>query len=405
MTTSRNPQVFSFPSYTCSVGTFHLGRQMRSFSNVTEKVPSLGDSISEGTIVSWEKQPGEQVNIDDVMCIMETDKVSVDILATTSGLLVSHSAEEGDTIQVDDDLFVVDTSATGTAAAPAAEAKASEPAQPAAPPKPDAAAPPAAAPAAPAPPAKKAAPSPAPTDTPTVAPGSRAERVVPMTRMRQTIARRLKESQNTAALLTTFNEVDMSAIMALRTKHKDEFLDKHGVKLGFMSIFCKASAAAMVKFPDANAFFDADNKQIVYRDYVDISVAVGTPTGLVTPVLRNVESMSFAEVEGAIGAYGKKARAGQITLEDLTGGTFTISNGGVYGSLMGTPILNPPQSAILGMHGIFNRPVAVGKEIEIRPMMYIALTYDHRIIDGSTAVQSLKHIKNLVEDPDRKSVV
>jgi 2-oxoglutarate dehydrogenase E2 component (dihydrolipoamide succinyltransferase) len=222
-----------------------------------------------------------------------------------------------------------------------------------------------------------------------------------MTRMRQTIARRLKDSQNTAALLTTFNEVDMSNLMALRSKYKDEFLAKHGVKLGFMSAFAKASASAMMAFPDTNAFFDQDNKQIVYRDYVDISVAVGTATGLVTPVVRNVESMSFAEIEGAIGALGKKARDGQITLEDLTGGTFTISNGGVYGSLMGTPILNPPQSAILGMHGIFNRPVAVGNNIEIRPMMYIALTYDHRIIDGGTAVQTLKHIKNCVEDPSR----
>jgi len=219
--------------------------------------------------------------------------------------------------------------------------------------------------------------------------------------MRQTIAKRLKDAQNTAACLTTFNEIDMSGIMALRSKYKDEFLEKHGVKLGFMSAFVKASSVALQKFPDVNAFFDMENKEIVYRDYVDIGVAVATPTGLVVPCLRNCEKMSFADVEGTIAAMGQKARKNQIALEDMAGGTFTISNGGVFGSLMGTPILNPPQSAILGMHGIFKRPVAVKDEVVIRPMMYVALTYDHRIIDGSTAVLFLKEIKSIVEDPSR----
>lgn len=216
-----------------------------------------------------------------------------------------------------------------------------------------------------------------------------------------TIARRLKEAQNTAALLTTFNEIDMHTLMTLRSKYKDDFEKTHGTKLGFMSAFVKASSFALMKNPSVNALFDIENKCITYRDYVDISVAVATPTGLVTPVLRNCENMSFAGVESGIVALGKKARDGKIAMEDMVGGTFTISNGGVYGSLMGTPILNPPQSAVLGMHGIFKRPVVVDNKVEIRPMMYVALTYDHRIIDGKDAVTFLKDIKNAVEDPAR----
>lgn len=219
--------------------------------------------------------------------------------------------------------------------------------------------------------------------------------------MRLTIAKRLKDAQNTACMLTTFNEIDMTEIMALRSKHKDEFLEKHGVKLGFMSVFTKASAEALMRAPAVNGLFDGENKQIIYRDFADISIAVATPTGLVVPVVRNVESMSFHGIEGAIADYGKKARAGKISLEDMAGGTFTISNGGVYGSLMGTPLLNAGQSAVLGMHGIFKRPVVVNGEIKIRPMMYVALTYDHRIIDGSDAVRFLVDIKNSVEDPSR----
>lgn len=368
--------------------------QVRRFSSVTVDCPDLGDSISEGTLVEWQKNVGDQVEVDEIVCILETDKVSVDIRSTVAGALVAQNVEEGDTVQVGQGLVTIDTAATGSAAAPKAEAAAPAEAPQAdapPPPKPAAPEPVKATPAAPEVPAV-AAPSSGP---------SRAETVVKMTRMRQTIAKNLKNSQNTAAFLTTFNEVDMSALMKMRSTHKDEFLNKHGVKLGFMSMFAKASASALQAFPDTNAMFDQDNKVIVYRDFVDISVAVSTPTGLVTPVLRNVESMGFHEVEGAIGALGKKARDGKITMEDLRGGTFTISNGGVFGSLMGTPIINSPQSAVLGMHGIFKRPVAVGDKVEIRPMMYVALTYDHRIIDGGTAVQTLKHIKECVEDPQR----
>jgi len=217
--------------------------------------------------------------------------------------------------------------------------------------------------------------------------------------MRKTIADRLKSAQNGMAMLTTFNEIDMNNLMNLRNKYKDSFAEKHTAKLGFMSAFVKASAAALQAFPDVNA--GIDGKDIVYHDFVDISVAVATPTGLVVPVLRNCENMSFAQIESAIAALGEKARKKQITMEDMTGGTFTISNGGVYGSLMGTPIINPPQSAILGMHGIFKRPIAIDDQVVIRPMMYIALTYDHRLIDGATAVQFLRKIKDLVEDPQR----
>lgn len=366
--------------------------QFRQFSNFVEKVPDLGDSISEGTVVEWHKSIGDQVEVDDVVCTLETDKVSVDIRSTASGALVELNFEEGDTVQVGDSLLTVDTSATGSASAAPAAAATPEPAAAPAVPKAD----------APAPPKPAAPPAATPAPAAVIASASaRTERVVKMSRMRQTIAKRLKEAQNNAALLTTFNEIDMSGIMKLRSQHKDEFLNQHGCKLGFMSVFSKAAASALMKYPDANALFDLENKQVVYRDYVDISVAVSTPTGLVTPVLRDVDQMSFADVEGGIAALGKKARDGKITMEDLTGGTFTISNGGVFGSLMGTPILNPPQSAILGMHGIFKRPVVVGDSIEIRPMMYVALTYDHRIIDGGTAVSALKHIKMCVEDPTR----
>lgn len=247
-------------------------------------------------------------------------------------------------------------------------------------------------------PSSAAKPAPSITVSPP-APGSHNVRRVPMSRMRQTIAARLKAAQNTAAMLTTFNEIDMTNIIELRNKYKDEFLEKTGVKLGFMSAFVKAATAALLKYPDVNASIEGN--EIVYHDYVDISVAVSTPTGLVVPVLRNCETMNFAQIEAAIAALGAKARKGQIALEDMTGGTFTISNGGVYGSLFGTPIINPPQSAILGMHATFKRPIALNDSVAIRPMMYIALTYDHRLIDGSTAVQFLKEIKFNVEDPAR----
>ena len=417
---------------------------------------------------------GDAVELDEVIVIIETDKVSVDIRATAAGQLKAQKAKEGDTIKVGDELAEIDTEATGggggggeqpTKAAPAEKKQPEQ--QPDAPPSPGSAerqphvhqaqpshssvsepgeedeplpespkaqsgtapqdrsdsqpgskqvdklegskatakstpAPAPAAPARPPAPAKPSAsstpPTPAPSP-PSPTPGSRGVRRVVMSRMRQTIAKRLKDAQNTAAMLTTFNEVDMSSLMDVRNKYKDDFFERSGAKLGFMSAFAKASTAALHKFPDVNA--SIEGSELVYHDYVDISVAVSTPTGLVVPVLRNAEAMSFAQVEAAIAALGAKARKGQISLEDMTGGTFTISNGGVYGSLFGTPILNPPQSAILGMHGIFKRPVAIGDKVEIRPMMYIALTYDHRIVDGSTAVQFLKEIKNNIEDPVR----
>lgn len=220
-----------------------------------------------------------------------------------------------------------------------------------------------------------------------------------MNRMRQRIAQRLKEAQNTCAMLTTFNEVDMSNIQEMRARHKDAFLKKHNLKLGFMSAFVKASAFALQEQPVVNAVIDDATKEVVYRDYIDISVAVATPRGLVVPVIRNVETMNYADIERTINELGEKARKNELAIEDMDGGTFTISNGGVFGSLFGTPIINPPQSAILGMHGIFDRPVAVGGKVEVRPMMYVALTYDHRLIDGREAVTFLRKIKAAVEDP------
>jgi len=389
---------------------FQINSAVRAFSVHVESVPTLGDSITDGRVIQWNKAPGDFVAQDDILCTVETDKVAVDIRASASGKLVEQLAAEGDTVKVGAELAKIDTAAKGEAksAAPAAEPKKeAAPAKAAAAPSTSSPAPASAAPAA-APAAKKEAAQPkkeaAPAPKPVVVKsGERVERRVPASRMRQTIARRLKDSQNTAAMLTTFNEIDMTNIMALRNKYKDDFAARHGAKLGFMSAFVKASANALMRSPDVNAFFNdkGSNSEIVYRDFVDISVAVATPTGLVVPVLRNCENMSFQDVELTIAALGEKARKGGITIEDMTGGTFTISNGGVYGSLMGTPILNPPQSAILGMHGIFKRPVAIGDKVEIRPMMYVALTYDHRMIDGATAVKFLKDVKAQVEDPSR----
>lgn len=374
----------------------------RLFSSATvhtEVVPPLADSIKEGTIVRWLKNVGDAVKEDEIYCVLETEKVSVDIRATKAGVVTWRAANEGATVEVGNPLMKVDLNAK---AAPKAEAPKAEAPKAEAPkaeaPKAEAKPAPAASAAAPAPKAEKPA-APKPAAAPAAPAGARAETRVPASRMRLTIARRMKEAQNTCASLTTFNEIDMSAITELRNKYKDDFAKKHSVKLGFMSAFVKASAVALQKFPDVNAFMT--EKEVIYRHFVDISVAVATPTGLVVPVLRNVENMSFAGVESAIGALGKKARDGQISLEDMTGGTFTISNGGVYGSMMGTPILNMPQSAILGMHGITKRAVVVNDQIVIRPMMYVALTYDHRVIDGATAVSFLKEIKANVEDPAR----
>lgn len=353
-------------------------------------------------MVSWNKAVGDKVSVDEVVAVLETDKVSVDIRSTLSGTIAEFCVSEGASVQVGAVMFRVAEGATPAQAAPAPQPAA--PAQPKTPaPAPVvAAAPaapaksPAAAPAKPAVPAKKAA-----AQIPAVVNGSlsRQDVRVPMSRMRLRIAQRLKEAQTVNAMLTTFNEIDMTNLIALRNQFKDEFAEKHGVKLGFMSAFVRASASALQAQPEVNGVIDGTD--IVYRDYVDISVAVATPTGLVVPVLRNVHNMGFHDIEAAIGALGKKARDGQIAIEDMVGGNFTISNGGVYGSLMGTPIINPPQSAILGMHGIFKRPVAIGDKVEVRPMMYVALTYDHRIIDGQGAVTFLKRVKAAIEEPTR----
>lgn len=367
----------------------------RFFASHTEVVPSLGDSISEGEVGDIVKAVGDFIDVDEIFLTIETDKVGTELRAAKAGKITEFKVEEGDTVEVGSELIVVDTDAVNEAGgAPAAPAATT--AEPVAAAAASTAAPVVAAAAAP----KKAAPPPPPPQAVSVH-GARTEYTKPITRMRLAISRNMKEAQNTAALLTTFQEVDMSALMDMRKKYKDEFLADRGVKLGFMSAFVKASTAALIKYPDVNALFDIDNKVTVYRDYVDISVAVATPTGLVTPVLRNCENMDFAAVESSISALGQKARAGRMAMEDMQGGTFTISNGGVYGSLMGTPIVNPPQSAVLGMHGIFDRPIAVNGQVVIRPMMYVALTYDHRIIDGATGVQFLKHIKQCIEDPNR----
>jgi len=384
-------------------------RAFASSAQYVEKVPALGDSISEGTVVKWMKVDGDYVNVDDVLVVLETDKVSVDIRSKQAGKLVSRAAKETEIVKVGAELCTIDMSAaksTSSSAAPASKASAPTAAAVAAPAAPKTAAAPTAPPAAStATTIASSKPAAAPVVPPRVTvPGSHVERRVPMTRMRSTIAKNMKNAQNTAAMLTTFQDCDMTALMAMREKHKDEFLKKHGVKLGFMSAFVKASVAALEAEPAVNASIDGND--IIYRDYCDVSVAVATPTGLVVPVLRNAEAMSFADIEKAIAALGEKARKNQITLEDMAGGTFTISNGGVYGSLMGTPIINAPQSAILGMHAIFKRPVAVVDEkgadkVEVRSMMYLALTYDHRIIDGRQAVTFLKTIKQSLEDPQR----
>lgn len=352
---------------------------------VTIDVPSMGESITEGTIAGFLKGPGDYVEIDEIIAQIETDKVTVDVTATFSGTIGELLAAEDDNVEVGAPLFTMSPGGTAPAAAASAPAAAADPVAAAV----------AATPAAP-----KAAPkaaAPAATEAPVA--GARLERRVDLTRMRKKIANVLKESQDTAALLTTFNEVDMSALMSMRTQYKDAFLAKHDVKLGLMSPFFAACAKALIEQPAVNSQIHGD--QQVFFDYADIGFAAATPKGLVVPVLRNVESMGLKEIEGGIAAMGAKAKANKIQLDDMTGGTFSITNGGVFGSLISTPILTQPQSAILGMHGIFKRPIAVNGQIEVRPMMYVALTYDHRIIDGREAVTFLKTVKEGVEDPIR----
>jgi len=377
----------------------------------TIDVPTMGDSITEGTIVDIPVAPGDYVNVDDVVIVLETDKVSVDIRASEDGAVVEIHGEVDDVVEVGSALYRLDTDAEAPAAGGGGEApNAVEAPAAAAAPEPVAAAP-AATPAAAAPAAPVAPPPPAATPPPpstlnvesiTTTLGTRPERRSKMSRMRQRVASRLKESQNTAAMLTTFQEVDMGNFMEMRVRHKDEFEKKHGVKLGFMSVFVKACTSALQEVPAINAYIDDEAKEIVYRDYCDVSVAVASPNGLVVPVLRNTEYMSFADVERTIALFGKKAREGSLSLDDMTGGTFTISNGGVFGSLMGTPIINQPQSAILGMHATKMRAVVDEKgNVVARPMMYLALTYDHRLIDGREGVTFLKSVADKITDPSR----
>ncbi|KAJ3403199.1 dihydrolipoyllysine-residue succinyltransferase [Chytriomyces confervae] len=362
---------------------------------VIVKTPPMADSITEGTLTKWHKSVGEYVARDEPIATIETDKVDVTVNSAESGIILEAFAKEGETVSVGSNLFKVNVngspsgaSASAPAAAPTPKAAAPKAATPA-----PASAPKPAAAAAPAPAAKTAA-----ANVPAQV-GNRVERRVKMTRMRKTISSRLKESQNTAASLTTFNEIDMSNLIEFRSKYKDAVMDKHGVKMGFMGAFIKASAQAMKDVPEINARIEGD--EIVYSDFVDISVAVATPKGLVTPVVRNCENMSILDCEKEISALGAKAKANGITIEDLAGGTFTISNGGVFGSLYGTPIINQPQSAILGMHATKDRAVVVNGQVVVRPMMYVALTYDHRLIDGREAVTFLVRVKELIEDPRR----
>lgn len=366
---------------------------------ISVQVPIMGESITQGMLASWTVKKGDFVEADQVVASIETDKVTVEVRSPQAGVISETFAAEGDEVNVGNPLFVLETGG----AAPAKVAKAVAPAAAAAPAAAKsaaAAAPKAAAAPAKAPPAAKAA-APAAAAAPAVAAGDRSETRVKMTRMRLRIAQRLKEAQNTAAMLTTFQEVDMGALIAMRNTYKEEFEKTHGVKMGFMSAFVRAATRSLQEIPAVNGVIDETTNEIVYRNYVDISVAVASPTGLVVPVLRNTEKMNFAEVEKTIGMYGKKAKDGMLALEDMAGGTFTISNGGVFGSLFGTPIINPPQSAILGMHATKMRPMAVNGKVEIRPMMYLALTYDHRLIDGREAVTFLKSVQAKIEDPAR----
>ncbi len=384
------------------------------------RVPTLGESVTEATVATWFKKPGDAVAVDEMLCELETDKVTVEVPSPVAGVMGEIVAAEGETVGVDALLATLVEGEGAVAAAPTAAPT-------------EAAAPAAAATSAKdvedAPSAKKimaekgidpasvqgsgrdgrimkedvakvsAAPAPAPVAAPRPASDSVREERVKMTRLRQTIARRLKEAQNTAAMLTTYNEVDMTEIMALRSEYKDLFLKKHGVKLGFMSFFTKACVHALFEVPEVNA--EIDGTDIVYKNYVNMGVAAGTPTGLVVPVIRDAHEMSFAEIEKKIAELGGRARDGKLSMAEMQGGSFTISNGGVYGSLMSSPILNPPQSGILGMHKIQERPMAINGEVVIRPMMYLALSYDHRVVDGKGAVTFLVRVKEALEDPRR----
>ncbi len=414
-------------------------------SIVEVKVPQLSESVAEATLLQWKKKPGDAVAVDEVLIEVETDKVVLEVPAPSAGVLASIAKPDGSTVVAGEVIATIDTAAKA-AAAPAPAAEAVAPAR-----IPAAAAAPAAAQAAVAMPAAakmiadsgispaqvvgtgkdgrilkgdviaaKEAAARAPAPAPAVAPAptaakpalpevkapvdlsilaNRPEQRVPMSRLRQRVAERLVQSQSTAAILTTFNEVNMQPVMELRNRYKDRFEKEHGVKLGFMSFFVKAAVAALKKFPIVNA--SVDGNDIVYHGYFDIGIAVGSPRGLVVPILRDADQMSFAEIEKKIADFGKRAADGKLGIDELTGGTFSISNGGVFGSMLSTPIINPPQSAILGIHATKERPVVENGQIVIRPMNYLALSYDHRIIDGREAVLSLVAIKEALEDPAR----
>lgn len=391
-------------------------QQVRCYAEKTVQVPQMAESISEGTLKQWSKSVGDFVEADEEIATIETDKIDVAVNAPEAGVIKEFLVNEEDTVTVGQDIVKIDTDGQPSAGASATEEKKTE--EPKAPasqpdtsktesspePKSEPKKEPAASkPAASPPKAESKDAAGKESSHPTAGPGSREERRVKMNRMRLRIAERLKQSQNTAASLTTFNEVDMSSLMEFRKLYKDDVLKKEGVKLGFMSAFARACVLAMRDLPAVNASIEGPNggDTIVYRDYVDLSVAVATEKGLVTPVVRNTESLDMLSIEKAIADMGKKARDGKLTIEDMAGGTFTISNGGVFGSLMGTPIINLPQSAVLGLHAIKERPVAVNGKIEIRPMMYLALTYDHRLLDGREAVQFLVKVKEYIEDPRR----
>ncbi|KAL7961026.1 putative dihydrolipoamide succinyltransferase [Trichoderma compactum] len=384
---------------------------VRYYADKVIQVPPMAESISEGTLKQFSKSIGDYVEQDEEIATIETDKIDVAVNATDAGIIKEFFVNEEDTVTVGQDLVRLELGGEkpaesekpkGESASSPSESKpAAEPEQPKSQPEPTKSEKPAPTPQPKEQPEKKSQPEPAAASRSEPAAGNREERRVKMNRMRLRIAERLKQSQNTAASLTTFNEVDMSNIMEFRKLYKDEMLKKTGVKLGFMSAFSRAAVLAMRDIPAVNASIEGPNggDTIVYRDYVDISVAVATEKGLVTPVVRNVESLDMISIEKAIADMGKKARDGKLTIEDMAGGTFTISNGGVFGSLMGTPIINLPQSAVLGLHAIKDRAVVVNGKVEVRPMMYLALTYDHRLLDGREAVQFLVKIKEYIEDP------
>ncbi|MDK1377187.1 MULTISPECIES: 2-oxoglutarate dehydrogenase complex dihydrolipoyllysine-residue succinyltransferase [unclassified Sinorhizobium] len=403
------------------------------------RVPTLGESVSEATVGTWFKKVGDAIKADEPILELETDKVTIEVPAPAAGTLSEIVAQAGETVGLGALLGQIAEGAGAAAAAPAPAEKKPEPAAAAPAPQPAAPAPAQQAPTSmpPAPAAAKliaennisaeqidgsgkrgqvlkgdviaalakgvSAPAAEPAKVQARAPAPAEDAVreerVKMTRLRQTIAKRLKDAQNTAAMLTTYNEVDMSAVMSLRNKYKDIFEKKHGVKLGFMGFFTKAVTHALKELPAVNA--EIDGTDVIYKNFCHVGVAVGTDKGLVVPVVRDADQMSIAEIEKEIGRLGKAARDGALSMADMQGGTFTISNGGVYGSLMSSPILNAPQSGILGMHKIQDRPVAIGGQVVIRPMMYLALSYDHRIVDGKEAVTFLVRVKESLEDPER----